>query len=29
LLHYNRHFDVIVRATGQPAQWLARRGSLD
>ena len=29
LLHYDRHFDVIVRATGQPAQWLAKRGSLD
>ena len=29
LLHYDRHFDAIVRATGQPAQWLAKRGSLD
>ena len=29
LLHYDRHFDVIVRATGQPALWLAKRGSLD
>lgn len=29
LLHYDRHFDAIVRATGQPAEWLARRGSLD
>ena len=29
LLHYDRHFDVIVRATGQPAEWLAKRGSLD
>ena len=29
LLHYDRHFDMIVRATGQPAQWLAKRGSLD
>jgi predicted nucleic acid-binding protein len=29
LLHYDRHFDPIVRATGQPAEWLARRGSLD
>lgn len=28
LLHYDRHFDAIVRATGQPAQWLAKRGSL-
>jgi predicted nucleic acid-binding protein len=29
LLHYDRHFDVIARTTGQPAQWLAKRGSLD
>ena len=29
LLHYDRHFDLIARATGQPAEWLARRGSLD
>lgn len=29
LLHYDRHFDVIARVTGQPAEWLARRGSLD
>jgi len=29
LLHYDRNFDMIVRATGQPAQWLAKRGSLD
>ena len=29
LLHYDRHFDAIVRATGQPAEWLAKRGSLD
>lgn len=29
LLHYDRHFDLIVRVTGQPAEWLARRGSLD
>jgi predicted nucleic acid-binding protein len=29
LLHYDRHFDVVARVTGQPAQWLARRGSLD
>jgi predicted nucleic acid-binding protein len=29
LLHYDRHFDQIVRVTGQPAEWLARRGSLD
>jgi predicted nucleic acid-binding protein len=29
LLHYDRHFDAIARVTGQPMQWLARRGSLD
>ena len=28
LLHYDRHFDLIVRVTGQPAEWLARRGTL-
>jgi predicted nucleic acid-binding protein len=29
LLHYDRHFDTIARVTGQPAEWLGRRGSLD
>lgn len=29
LLHYERHFDQIVRVTGQPAEWLAPRGSLN
>lgn len=29
LLHYDRHFDGIARVTGQPMQWLARRGTLD
>lgn len=29
LLHYDRHFDLIARATGQPAEWVAPRGSLD
>jgi predicted nucleic acid-binding protein len=29
LLHYDRHFETISRATGQAAEWLARRGSLD
>jgi predicted nucleic acid-binding protein len=29
LLHYDRHFDTIARLTGQPMEWLARRGSLD
>jgi predicted nucleic acid-binding protein len=29
LLHYDRHFDAIVRITGQPAEWIAPRGSVD
>jgi len=29
LLHYDRHFDAIARVTGQPTEWLARRGSLE
>lgn len=29
VLHYDRHFDGIARVTGQPTEWLARRGSLD
>ena len=29
LLHYDRHFDTIARMTGQPMEWLARKGSLD
>ena len=29
LIHYDRHFDVIQRVTGQPMEWLARRGTLD
>lgn len=29
VLHYDRHFDAIGRVTGQPTEWLARRGSLD
>jgi predicted nucleic acid-binding protein len=29
VLHYDGHFDAIARATGQPMEWLARRGSLD
>lgn len=28
LLHYDRRFDAIARVTGQPTEWLARRGSL-
>jgi hypothetical protein len=29
LLHYDRHFDAIARVTGQPTEWLARRGTFD
>ena len=29
LIHYDRHFDLIVRITRQRAEWLAPRGSLD
>jgi predicted nucleic acid-binding protein len=29
LLHYDRHFDAIASVTGQPAEWLARPGTLD
>ena len=29
VLHYDRHFDGIARVTGQPTEWLARRGTLD
>lgn len=29
LLHYDRHFDAIARVTGQPTEWVARRGTLD
>ncbi len=29
LLHYDPHYDLVARVTGQPAEWLARRGSLD
>ena len=29
LLHYDRHFDLIARVTGQQSEWLARRGSLE
>ncbi len=29
VLHYDRHFDTIARVTGQPTEWVARRGSLD
>jgi predicted nucleic acid-binding protein len=29
LLHYDRHFEAIARVTGQPTEWIARRGTLD
>jgi predicted nucleic acid-binding protein len=29
VIHYDRHFDAIARVTGQPMEWLGRRGSLD
>ncbi|MFN0153634.1 MAG: PIN domain nuclease [Gaiella sp.] len=29
LLHYDRHFDTIAEASGQPAEWVAPRGTLD
>lgn len=29
VLHYDRHFDAIARVTGQPTEWVAKRGSLD
>jgi predicted nucleic acid-binding protein len=29
VLHYDRHFDAIARVTGQPCEWIARRGALD
>jgi predicted nucleic acid-binding protein len=28
LLHYDRHYDGIARVTGQPTEWLSRRGTL-
>ena len=29
LIHYDRHLDAIARVTGQPAEWIAPRGTLD
>jgi hypothetical protein len=29
LLHYDRHFDAIAVVTGQPAEWIAPRGTVD
>jgi predicted nucleic acid-binding protein len=28
LLHYDSDFDAIASVTGQPAEWIVRRGSL-
>jgi predicted nucleic acid-binding protein len=28
LVHYDQQYDVIAKATGQPARWVAPRGSL-
>lgn len=28
ILHYDKDFDTISQATGQPAQWIAPRGSV-
>jgi hypothetical protein len=28
VLHYDRDFDTVARATGQPAAWVARPGSV-
>lgn len=29
VLHYDRHFDVIAKVTGQGVEWLQQRGSID
>ena len=29
VIHYDRHFDAIACATGQPSEWIAPRGTLD
>jgi predicted nucleic acid-binding protein len=29
LLHYDAHFDRIAEVTGQPAEWVVPRGSID
>jgi hypothetical protein len=28
VLHYDRDFDTVARATGQPAAWVANPGSV-
>jgi predicted nucleic acid-binding protein len=28
LLHYDRDYELLAQATGQPAEWIAERGSL-
>jgi predicted nucleic acid-binding protein len=29
LVHYDHDFELIATVTGQPAQWIVRRGSID
>ncbi|HEV8559727.1 MAG TPA: PIN domain nuclease [Actinophytocola sp.] len=29
VLHYDRDFELIAEVTGQPAQWIVDRGSID
>ena len=29
VIHYDRHFDAIAHATGQPSEWIAPPGTLD
>jgi len=29
VIHYDRHFDAIAAVTGQAAEWIAPRGTLD
>lgn len=29
VLHYDRDFDLIAQATGQPTRWVVERGSID
>lgn len=29
VLHYDADFDHIAKVTGQPAQWVVRKGSID
>jgi predicted nucleic acid-binding protein len=29
VIHYDAHYDVIAEATGQPVEWVVKRGSVD